>query len=1137
MRREKFPSEQAGRPLRLRLRGGRLLRRTLSIAATVVVVAILGTFLMLLFGPTDFGIVRERVGGIVSKSVGPGYTVEVGRALVALDPVLGLVIRVDGLDVRDRNGTVVAHLPSTRVAIAPLALLAFKVEVKQIELSQPELAVARSESGSVYLGTPTTPQPPSRPVPGAPTLSPAELDAADGGFPDLVAALYVIDRGIEPGIQEAIDAGFKRFAIVNGTVTIANAGQEPRRFPGTDLNVTLDRATGTVSATLATAGYGGRWTAQIDRQTDAASGGHEMSAVFSQLSIADLVPKLGDDNSLLTADIPLYGRANLKFAKDGAIQAASARLDLGAGTVRFGEDRDTVLLDEATVQMHWDLAAKALILDPSTFYFGDTRGVLTGRVAPEGDPADRRYSFDLASPGAVLAPSDSGLPPMVAQRIEASGTVDLKAKLLNIENAVINSGDATIAAAGSMGFSGVTPSLAMGATFSPMSVAQLKQMWVPLIAGGARKWVMKNVGRGRLLSGKFEAAIPAGVLWTGKRPRLPEDALHLDMQVDDVAFSTFGKLPPIENASGNITVSGSTVGIDLNKGQVNTPLGTVTVDNGAFAVPNTAKHPADGVVEVQLSGSAQALGAIADSEPLYALKKAKLSPTDLSGNGSARVSVHLPLRDGLTDADVDWKVSLSAKDVASKVPIQGRSVSAADVALTVTPDEMTIYGKAKLDGVGADVSMSIPMGAAQTAGGTGDRQVRLLLDDEARKKLGIGLEDMLSGTVSALVSNAPKGGQHYQLDLRRARLSLPSIGWAKGIGVPATLAFDLAPANDGYAIENLSLSGDGFGFSGSALLDSGYGLLTADVTHLSLHPGDDISLKLTRSKSGYAVTARGSSFDVRGVLTNIRDHNDQAGGSPDMALDARVDRFVGFNQEEVDGASLTLVSVGGETQKLSFAGMLEAQPLSVDYSVAPNGTKLRGRAGNAGAILRFVNFYTHVSGGTLKLDGQGDRGQPVAGTLAIDEFDISNEPAMAKMVGETGSQGSKDPSLNSNRVHFARSLARFRRSDHVLAIEDALLAGPDIGATFSGRYDISAATIDIAGTYLPAYGLNNLFGQIPIIGLALGGGTREGLFGVTFKVQGPIDQPEVFFNPLSAVAPGMFRKIFEFQSPEQDQDQ
>jgi hypothetical protein len=34
---------------------------------------------------------------------------------------------------------------------------------------------------------------------------------------------------------------------------------------------------------------------------------------------------------------------------------------------------------------------------------------------------------------------------------------------------------------------------------------------------------------------------------------------------------------------------------------------------------------------------------------------------------------------------------------------------------------------------------------------------------------------------------------------------------------------------------------------------------------------------------------------------------------------------------------------------------------------------------------------------------------------------------------------------------------------------------------------------------------------------------------VTFKVEGTTDEPRFFINPLSAIAPGIFRKIFEFQ--------
>src|SRR5262249_31861920 len=81
------------------------------------------------------------------------------------------------------------------------------------------------------------------------------------------------------------------------------------------------------------------------------------------------------------------------------------------------------------------------------------------------------------------------------------------------------------------------------------------------------------------------------------------------------------------------------------------------------------------------------------------------------------------------------------------------------------------------------------------------------------------------------------------------------------------------------------------------------------------------------------------------------------------------------------------------------------------------------------------------------------------------------------------------------------------------------------------RIDLANHAMAIAGTYLPAYAFNNLFSKLPIIGLALTGGPQEGLLGVTFKLEGPMDQPQLTINALSAIAPRVFRKIFEFRGP------
>jgi hypothetical protein len=49
------------------------------------------------------------------------------------------------------------------------------------------------------------------------------------------------------------------------------------------------------------------------------------------------------------------------------------------------------------------------------------------------------------------------------------------------------------------------------------------------------------------------------------------------------------------------------------------------------------------------------------------------------------------------------------------------------------------------------------------------------------------------------------------------------------------------------------------------------------------------------------------------------------------------------------------------------------------------------------------------------------------------------------------------------------------------------------------------------------------------VGLFLGG-DKEGVFGVTYEVVGKPGSPVLHVNPLSALAPGLLRKVFEFPS-------
>ena len=565
LRLAQFPSARAGRPLRHR-RSGWLRHglRALSVVVVLLIVAIAAGAAIILSGPTEFSLIRERVQTLLTRGLGPDYHVDVGRSVVTVDPALGLVAEVDDIAVRDSRDTVVAHVPSTRLAVDPLALLRLRVEVSTVELSNAEMSFVRSSQGDFYLGDADTVHSAAA---GTPTLvAPKKNEAGTGGFPDLLAALQIVDRAIEPSINAAVKAGFLRFALVDGNISVWDAERlQNRRFASSDVTVSVDPGSSSMTVNVASSGYGGRWTATLARQVDPETGARALSAEFGQLTLADIFPDLGVETSQVTADIPLFGHATAHFASDGKIEEASVKIDVGAGTITFGDIRETMLLDEASLKLRWDIPNNAIVVEPSPISFGNTHGVVTGWIKPQGAPGSRQYAFDIESKGAVLAARDLNAPPLVADRIGFTGKVDLPNNLITIDDAAIVTPVASIAAAGSIGIGGASPLFSLAATFSPMETDPLKQIWPPFLAAGARHWVLEHVNGGRIAAGRFDARLPMSFVLARKKPPIADDAMRLDLTLEDVEFTTYGELPPIKHAYGNAVLAGSTFGVDIER--------------------------------------------------------------------------------------------------------------------------------------------------------------------------------------------------------------------------------------------------------------------------------------------------------------------------------------------------------------------------------------------------------------------------------------------------------------------------------------------------------------------------------------------------------------------------------------------
>jgi hypothetical protein len=313
------------------------------------------------------------------------------------------------------------------------------------------------------------------------------------------------------------------------------------------------------------------------------------------------------------------------------------------------------------------------------------------------------------------------------------------------------------------------------------------------------------------------------------------------------------------------------------------------------------------------------------------------------------------------------------------------------------------------------------------------------------------------------------------------------------------------------------------------VIDGSGNVVSANYPVYSLSVGDKVSLKAERTNGILHATLRGDVLDGRPFLQTIlagrnNDTNDEKTKSSDLDLDARIGAIAGHHGEALRGLELKLSRRDGRIRNFALKAKLGRNAtLLGDLRQGRNRRQaLYLEADDAGALFRFTNTYSRMFGGRMSvtMDPPSSDPTPQHGLLNIENFVVRGEAALERVVaGASGQRSSVE--FSAMRVDFARTPGN-------MSIRDGVVRGPLIGATIDGTLDYRRDDVRMRGTLVPLFGLNNMFGRLPIVGLFLGGGSNEGLVGITYEVTGPLGAPVLRVNPISAVAPGFIRKFFEF---------
>ena len=1095
-------------------------------------------------GPINLEMATPWLAAAIEENIGHGNTVEVGGTQIERAGRIRIAVRIRDIIVRDRDHAIVASAPKAEVRLSGTALLMGRLRAESLNLVDAELAVRITPDGYVTVSTgdnakplatgvaskkeagipPTFPRQIAPPGAGS-ASSPAAPSAAAPAGPDstqsgLLAGLDWLDSLSLTGLD---GQNLNEIGLKNGNL-IVDDQQRGNKWNFENITLSLRRpSAGGVALSVGEEGNNA-WSLRVVVGPPA-NGVRSVDIRANKVSTTNILLALRMKDLTYSADLPLTGELKGELGRDGLPTYFRGKLTAGAGHVTDSDTPDyPMAIDSAEINVEWD-AGRRVLVAPFKIISGSNRVTLLAHLEPPNDSvADWQLGF---SGGTIVLTGDDGEQPLIFNRIAIGLRFDTEKKRVLLTKADISNGEIGIAGTGSIDYLR-EPRLTLGFAGTPMSASALKRIWPILIVPEVREWVIERIERGSVQ--RIEVGVNSPVRNLSRRgPPIPDDGLAVNIVASGVTLRPVDTLPSVRDADLKAHVTGRTATVTIGQGAVDTPAGRkLNISDFVFEVPDMAPKPSPARIKFRIDGPVPAVAEILASDRLSEFSGTLIDPNSSKGTVSAVVTLGLPIKRELTKADTTYAITADLGGFAADRLVMNQKLEADKLKVVANNQGYQVKGDVKINGQTAALDYRKPND------GDADIKLQATLDDTSRARLGFDLGPAVSGAIPIKLIGkigVPDRDSRMGIEADLTSLKLDNIlpGWVKLPGKSSRAVFNVVQKPQSTRLEDIVIDGGGVSIKGSLEVDQNSELMNANFPTYSPSEGDKTSLKADRGADGVLkVTMRGDVFDGRGFLKSAisgkeADPKTKA-KNIDLDVDLKLGAVAGFNGEAVRSVDVKLSRRNGTIRSFALSGKLGRDtPLTGDLRRPAQGRDvIYLETNDAGAFFRFNDTYSKVVGGQLQLAMDPPTIEPSAkqGLINVKDFSVKGEAALDRLAAGA-------PAAGQSGVSFSRARAEFTRQNGQLTIREGVLKGPMIGGTIEGNID-SGNQVRMSGTFVPMYGLNNMFGQIPIVGLFLGGGSNEGLIGVTYEVVGTLGQPVLRVNPISAMAPGVLRKIFEF---------
>lgn len=1011
-----------------------------------------------------------------------------------------LDIRIVNLRGVAPDGRMIAAIPEMSVSLSARALLRGMAAPKAIELFRPRLRLVRRMDGLLEVG-----------------FGDGE-DAAGKTISELLAELMA-----EPDPDDPLSY-LAHINVVDGEMRMEDRGLglawiAPKAILALERDPAGIRGKASLSVQIE---EGSMASVEVNGSYRAANAGFDVDVAFSGVTPSAFTHVTPVFDPLKALNLPFKGKLTASGKGGGEIAKVGFEISGAAGTLVLPEP----LAQELPVAS----------LEVTGAYLGTS-----GTVAVDS------LALDLGDGGRVHipAPTDHWMP---LRGVRAEGIYRIESGRLEIPTLDLNlAGPTASLSLVAEGVGGRNLSVDVDGKLRTLRIDDFIRYWPAAWGRDAHRWCTTHLSDGMVRETRAKVR-----LRSDGKGGLALDTLGGDMDIEDITVDYLPPMPKVRHTMARATFDTKRFDIFVTRGEA---LG-LAVKKGTIFLTGLDVRDQYADIDLHVVGPLRNALELVDSKPLGYASRLGIKPASTSGQAATDLHLYFILENDLTLDRIDVSASAAIEDALLKKMVFDQDVADGRLNLRVDKKGLDVTGKAAVDGTPLSLAWRENFDD-KTAFRSRYEMEGMVADVTRLDAIGLPVSAFPGGTLKGgmgfhlahQIAHSRKGTLEIRADLAPLEADFTELGWKKGTGVPASLRAEMTMADNALAaITSLSVTGGGLEAKARAKFAAGGGgLERIDLDHLAFGHTDIKGTIVPKRGRDWQVILQGPALNLTPVWSERSSAGKEA-AAPDPAapivtivvdLDrVWLDTSAGAKLERVSG---TLARQGPLLRSAELRGVVgESKSLEIRIDpVGGNKRRLDLRSEDAGAALRSLGFYDHMVGGGLEIRGEFDdaqAGQPLTGEVLARDYRIIKAPTLAHVVSLLALTGIVE-SIQGEGLKFSELKLPFTLRGGILELRDGKAWGPSLGFTAKGSYDTVGETMKMEGTIVPAYSINAVLGNIPVLGnIFTGGEEGSGVFAATYSMTGSGEKPEISVNPLSALAPGFLRNLFNIFEAENEKE-